>query len=146
MHKVWSGTGELRYYLSGSPIKFKGHAGKTSTIWPRLERFRTITLIWFEGWLWNDVHSLYEHARGATLFSEVIHQISRSHEPKNLRLRSDLAKITRTIAAMKSPGIALFISTLSHTSTKSLGIIETCFCFQNMVKTLSRSCHNIETV
>ena len=37
-----------------------------------------------------------------SLFVKVIHQISRSHGLKNLRFESNLSKITRPVAAIKS--------------------------------------------
>ena len=72
-------------------------------------------------WLRNMEEVLY--------FFEVICQISRSHEPKNRQFHgfgSDLGKIARPVAAIKSLRLALFISKLSipHLTTqitKTLG-------------------------
>ena len=46
--------------------------------------------------------------RGALLFSKVIHQISRLHRLKNQCFGSNLSKITRPVAAIKSLRFALF--------------------------------------
>ena len=47
------------------------------------------------------------YRRGALLFFEVIHQISRSHGLKNRWFGSNLSKITRPVAAIKSLRFAL---------------------------------------
>ena len=59
-------------------------------------------------WLRNDAKSLKYHRRGALLFFGVIHQISRSHGLKNGRFESNLSKITRPVAVIKSLRFALF--------------------------------------
>ena len=46
--------------------------------------------------------------RGALLFFEVIHQISRSHRPKNWQIKSSLSKITRPATAIKFLKFACF--------------------------------------
>ena len=60
-------------------------------------------------WLGNDTQSLKEHRRGALLFFKVIRQILRSHGLKNRWFESNLSKITRPVAAIKSLRFALFL-------------------------------------
>ena len=60
----------------------RSHGTKKSPILTRIESIRTVTLVWIHQWLWNDAQSLKKHRRGALLFFEVIHQISRSHAIK----------------------------------------------------------------
>ena len=80
------------------PIVFQGHSSnfkvtrdKKSPILTRIERFRTVTLVWIHWWLWNDAQSLKQHRRGALLFFKVIAQISRSHGTINLRFWPELS-------------------------------------------------------
>ena len=54
---------------------------------------------------------------GALLFFGVIHQISRSHGLKNRRFKSNLSKMTRPVAAIKSLRFALLI--VKHIPLKS---------------------------
>ena len=56
----------------------------------------------------SDYESLGEFEAGLLLFFGVIHQISRSHGLKNRRFESNLSKITRPVAAIKSLRFALF--------------------------------------
>ena len=145
----------------------KSHGTKKLSILTRIERFRTVTLVWIHRWLWNDAQSLKQHRRGALLFSrssikfqghtgqknanfysnwafpnsnsslnsprglrrctkldvmykscpvifEVIHQISRSRRLKNRRFESNLSKISRPVAAIKSLRFALFQYKLNY--------------------------------
>ena len=66
-----------------------------------------MTPVWIHQWLRNDAKCLKSHRRGALLFFWVIHQISRSHRLKNRRFESNLSKITRPVAAIKSLRFAL---------------------------------------
>ena len=61
---------------------FKATWYKKSLILTWIERFRTVTPIWIHPWLWNDAQGLTKYGRGALSFSNVIHQISRSHKTK----------------------------------------------------------------
>ena len=92
-----------------SSAKIQGHTGPTKC---RIENFRTLTPFWFHPWLWNDAHSLTHYRRGAIFFSKVFHQMSRSYGLKNRRFESNLSKITRPVAAIKSIRLALFFSCL----------------------------------
>ena len=57
------------FVFQSHPSNFKVTRDKKSPISTRIERFR----------IWNDTQSLMWYRRGALLFFEVIHQISRSH-------------------------------------------------------------------
>ena len=77
---------KLETTLKRCPIVFQGHPSNfkvtrdnKSPILTRIERFRTVTLVWIHRWLWNDAQSLKQHRRGALLFFKVIRWISRSH-------------------------------------------------------------------
>ena len=94
--------------LQGHPSNFKVTRDKKSPILTWIEHFRTVTSVWIHPWIWNDAQSLMWLRRGALLFFEVIHQISRSHGLKNRWFGSDLSKITRPVAAIKSLRFALF--------------------------------------
>ena len=83
--------------------------GKKSPILSRIERFRTVTPVWIHRWILYDAQSLKSYRRGALLFFEVIHQISRSHRLKNRRFDSSLSKITRPVAAIKSLRFAFLV-------------------------------------
>ena len=56
------------------------------------------------------------YRRGALLFSKAIHQISRSHGLKNRWFGSNLSKITRPVAAIKSLRFALFSQVIHQIS------------------------------
>ena len=80
------------------PIVFQGHPSnckvtrlKKSSILTQIGRFRTVTLVWIDWWLWNDAQSLKQHRRVALLFFKVIHQISRSHGTRNCRFWPELS-------------------------------------------------------
>ena len=49
----------------------RSHRTKTSSIFTRIERFRTVTPVWIHQWFWNDAQSLKYHRRGALLFFKV---------------------------------------------------------------------------
>ena len=97
------------------PIVYQGHASnfkvtqlKKSSILTQIRRFRSVTAVWIHQWLRKAAQSLKWHRRGALLFLKVIRQISRSHGLKNRRFESNLSKITRPVAAIKSLRFALF--------------------------------------
>ena len=104
----------MPYCFSRSSIKFQGHAGQRKTIFTRIECFWTVTTVWLHRWIWNNAQSLMCR-RGAWIyiyiyiFFEVIHQISRSLGLINRRFESNLSKITRPVAAIKSLRFALFL-------------------------------------
>ena len=64
--------------FSRSSVKFQGHTAKKSSILTQNGRFRTVTPVWIQWWLWNDAQSMKQHRRGALLFFKVIRQNSRS--------------------------------------------------------------------
>ena len=74
------------------PIVFQGHPLNFKVTWlyklsnlTQIGRFRTVTPVWIQRWLWNVAQSLKQQRRDALLFSKVIHQISRSHGTKHHR-------------------------------------------------------------
>ena len=102
-------------------IVFEGHLSnfklkrlKKSSILTQIKHFRTVTPVWIHQWLRNDAKSFKSHRRGVLLFFRVIHQISRSHGLKNRRFESNLSKITRPVAAIKSLRFALFYIMQHH--------------------------------
>ena len=82
MHKAWSNIEEVPYCFYGHRSNFTVTRDNESLILTRIERIRTVALVWIHRWLWNDAQSLTQHRRGALLFFNVIHQISRSHGTK----------------------------------------------------------------
>ena len=44
--------------FQGNPSNFKVTRDKKSPIFTRIERFRTVTLVWIHCWLWNNAQSL----------------------------------------------------------------------------------------
>ena len=68
--------------FQGHPSNFKVTRDKKSPISIRIECFRTVIQVWLHWWVWNDAQSLMLYRRGALLFSNVIHQISRSRGKK----------------------------------------------------------------
>ena len=96
--------------FQGHPSNFKVTRDNKSLIQTRIERFRTVALVWSHRWLWNDQQSLKQHRSGALWFFKVIHQISRPHELKNRRFESNLSKITRPVAAIKFLRFALLLN------------------------------------
>ena len=99
MHKAWSSIEEVPYCFSRSSVKFQGHTGQKSPIFTRIERFRTVTLVWIQWWLWNDAQSLKQHRKGALLFFKVIHQISRSHGTKKSPILTRIERF-RTVTSV----------------------------------------------
>ena len=69
--------------MSMQKVKVRGQRSRSQT---PLSRFRTVTPVWIHIWWWNDAYSLIMLRRGALWFFKVIHQISRSHGSKNLRI------------------------------------------------------------
>ena len=89
---------ELEVAKKRCPIVFQGHASNFKVtldnklpILTRIERFRTVTLVWIHWWLWNVAQSLKQYRIGALLFFKVIHQISRSHGTINRRFWPELS-------------------------------------------------------
>ena len=126
MHKAWSSIEEVPYCFSRSYVKLQGHtAKKNRRFWPNL----SVTGLWLQfeftnGYemmhnAWNNIEEvpycfsrLYVKLQGHTAkknvdFWGVVHQISRSHGLKNRRFESNLSKITRPVAAIKSLRFAL---------------------------------------
>ena len=102
-------TKKRRCWLKfGVSVKFEAHTGRKLPIVTRIERFRTVTSVLIHWWIWNYAQSLMLYRRGAIKFFEVIHQISRSHGLKHRWFGSNLSKITRPDAAIKSIKFALF--------------------------------------
>ena len=82
MHRARSNIEEVPYCFSRSFVKFQGHPDKKSPILTRIERFRTVNLVWIHRWLWHNAQSLNPYRRGDLLFFKVIHQILKSHLAK----------------------------------------------------------------
>ena len=105
MQKAWSSIEKVPYCFSRSSVKFQGHTGQKIADFDPNRAFldcnsslnSPMALKWCTK---LDV-------TGALLFSEVIHQISRSHGLKNRWFWSNLSKITRPVAAIKSLRFAL---------------------------------------
>ena len=76
---------------------------KNQQFWPKLRDPGLNSLM-----ILNYAQSLTWYRRNALLFFEVIHQISRSHGLKNQGFESNLSKITRPVAAIRSLRFALF--------------------------------------
>ena len=108
MRKAWNSIEEVSYCFSRSSIKFQGHMALKSSNLTLIGHFQTVTPLWIHQWLRNDAESLKWHRIWAILFFGVIHRISRSHGLKNWRFESNLSKITRPVAAIKSLRFALF--------------------------------------
>ena len=64
----------------------QGSKVKVTEVTTQLNRFWTVTPVWFRIWWWNYTYSLILLRRGALLFLKVIRQISRSHAAKNRRI------------------------------------------------------------
>ena len=66
------------------PSNFKVTGDKKKTpILTLIGRFRTVTPVWIQWWLWNGLQSLKQHRRDTLLFFKVTRQISRSYATKN---------------------------------------------------------------
>ena len=59
---------------------------KVTEVTTQLNRFRTVTPVWFQIWWWNYTYCFMLLRRGALLFCKVIRQISRSYGAKNRRI------------------------------------------------------------
>ena len=124
---------EVPYCFSKSSINFKGHTGKKSPILTQILVFMDCNSVWIQRWLWNDAQSLMWYRKGAPLFFKVIHQISRSHSPKNWWFESNFRNITRPVVAIKSLRFACDLE-ISHMTLKNnrvhfLGCFKLCASF-----------------
>ena len=141
MHKSWCYLGKVPYYFSRSSIKFQGHTGqKKSPVLSQIKRFRTVTPVWIHQWIWNDAQSLRYYRRGALLFYEVIHQISRPRRLKNRRLESNLSRITRPVAAIKSLRFAMFFHYFKFIFTNPIILFKMA---NEMLKHIKNLCSNL---
>ena len=77
----------MTYHFSRSSIKFQVTRDKKSQILTRIERFRTVTPVLIHPGVWEDAQSFM----------------------KNRQLESNLSKITRPVAAIKSLRFALLL-------------------------------------
>ena len=91
MHKTWCYLGEVPYYFSRTSVKFQGDTSKEIVDLTQIWRFRTVTPVWIQWWLWNDAQSLKQNRKGVLLFFKVIHQISRLHGTKNHQFWPELS-------------------------------------------------------
>ena len=126
VHKAWNSIENVPFCFWRSSVKFKGHTAKKASISTQIRRFRTVTLVWMHQWLriskWCKKLKVAYKRCPIYLFIfylfiyiyifwggggwgwgvGVIHQIWRSHGLKNRRFESNLSKITRPVAAIKS--------------------------------------------
>ena len=82
MHRAWCCLRVVSYCFSRSSVTFQGHTSEQLSILTQIGRFRTVTPVWINKWLRNDVQSLTQHRKSDLLFYKVICQISRSHGTK----------------------------------------------------------------
>ena len=68
-------------YCFSRSSNFKVTGDNKSLILTRIERFRTVTLVWIHRWLWNDAQSLKQHRRGALLFLAATKQLYKWYFP-----------------------------------------------------------------
>ena len=109
MHKTWSSMKEVPYnFFKIVRQMSKSRGTKKSSIFTWTECFRTVTPVGIHWCIGNKAQSLMYYRRGALLLCEVIHQISSSHRLKYWQFESNLSKITRPVAAIKSLRFALF--------------------------------------
>ena len=97
----------MPYLFQGYPSNFEVTRDKKSPILTRIECFQTVTPVGIHQGVYDYAKSLMQSRRGALSFFEVIHQISRSHGLKHRQFESNLSKITRPVAAIKSLRFAL---------------------------------------
>ena len=79
------------------PSNFKVTWLRNSSILTQIERFRTVTPVWIQWWLWNDAQSLEPHRRGALLFFKVTRQISWSHGTKTSLILTQIERFRTVI-------------------------------------------------
>ena len=110
LHNVKCSIEEVPYCFSRSSIKFQGHAEQKianfdpNWAFPDCDSSLNSPTDRFEM-----MHKAWCSRRGALLFFQVIHQISRSHGLINGWFESNLSKITRLVAAIKSLIFALLV-------------------------------------
>ena len=75
----------------GHPLTLNVMQDKKSPLLTRIERFRTVTLVWIYQLLCNAARSLIRYRRGALLFLMVIHLMSRSRWTKNRQFWPELS-------------------------------------------------------
>ena len=92
MHKAWSSIEEVPYCFFKVICQILRSQGtKKTLILTQIWRFWTVTPVWIQWSLWNDVQSLKQHRIGALLFFKVICRISSSHGTKNCRFWPELS-------------------------------------------------------
>ena len=140
MHKAWSSIEQVSNCFSRSSVKFQDHTGKKTPMWTWIGHFQTVTpfeltndyemmlkawssieevpncflrsSVKFQGHTGKKITNFHLNWAFALLFYWVIHLISRSYRLKNQWLESNLSKITRPVAAIKSLRFALFFNIL----------------------------------
>ena len=107
MHKAWNSIEGVSCYFLMSSVKFQGHE--------EVKNWQLGSGFSISGWYPNSNSQMAMKRRGrdSLLFPKVIRQSSRSHGTKNRRFESDLGKITRPVAAVKSLRFAVLFSSLS---------------------------------
>ena len=73
---MWYGKGSLLFFKVIHQIS-RSRGTKNYHFFTRNERFRTVTPVWINRWIGNDVQSLMLYRRGTLSFFKVVHQISR---------------------------------------------------------------------
>ena len=122
MHRASSGIAEVPYCFSRPSIKFQGHTSWKINYFDLNWVFPHCNSTLIHRWLWNNAQSLKWHRRGALLFSEDIHQISRSQLPKNLWFGSHLSVSRRQLQFEFIHGYEV-----THKASGSINDVPCCF-------------------
>ena len=113
MHKAWSSIKQVPYCFSRWYIKLQGHTAKKSYNLTQFGRFRTVTPVWIHWRVWNDTQSLMLYRRPCLIIFRGHPSNLKVTRAKNRLFESNLSKITRPVAAVKSLRFALFLQNLS---------------------------------
>ena len=113
MHKAWCSIEEVPYCFPRSSIKFQGHTGqKNRRFWPKL----SVSRLWLQFQFTDGFEMIHKAwcSIGEVPFYLLRSYIKllRSHGLKNRRFGSNLSKITRPVAVIKSLRFALFLHML----------------------------------
>ena len=94
MHKAWSSIGEVTYCFSRSCVKFQGHTGQKIAVFDPNRAFPDYNFKFTDGF--EIMRNFIWYRRGALLFFEVIHRISRSHRTKKSSIFTQIERF-RTV-------------------------------------------------
>ena len=110
------------YFSCDQAALWSHRTKKNHRFWPELSVSGLLLQFEYYPWLWNDAQSLMYYRRGALLFSQVIHQISRSHGTKKSPILTRIERFRTVTPVWVTDGFKMM-----HKAWDSMQEVPYCF-------------------